>query len=123
MRIFYVALVVSFTYSCYAGGGNSDTFNGLYMNYDGAEYENAFVKCGSDEIWLIKKNNAYLELAKLYESSSLSQYGELLIEISGEFVAIDKKKYPKSHYVGEFSISEIVSYTSNPALIDKCRGQ
>ena len=116
-------LVLSFLSACMAsdGGNEKEFFSGLYISYEEAEYEGVFVECGSESVWLIVKDNMYDELEALYKSSELSRYDELLIKVEGKFTAIDKKEYPNSHYVGEFTISHVLNHSSDLAMIDECR--
>ncbi len=94
---------------------------GLYFSYEGAEYENAFVKCGSNEIWMIRKNGVYQTLDELYRSMNLSQYGELFIKVKGHYSAINRTRYPNTHYFGTFTIERIFSHSADPETIESCR--
>ena len=94
---------------------------GLYFSYKGAEYENAFVRCGSSEIWMIRKDGVYHTLEELYRSTNLSQYGELFIEIRGDYAAIDRDRYPNTHYSGTLTIQRIIRHSGDLEKIESCR--
>lgn len=109
--------------ACNAGEPNEERFKGLYFRYEGAEYESAFVRCSTDAIWQVEGDEAFKELVKLYKSksSSLSPYGELLIEAKGRFSPTDKTRFPNSHYAGVFRVTGLISHSTDPQKIAECR--
>jgi len=108
--------------SCNAmDGEETKTVKGLYINYEGAEYERAFIPCGSGDVWRIEGFEALEELFSAYESSTTSKFGELFVELKGKFSPVDKMQAPNSHIAGEFHIVEFISSSTDNDVIDKCR--
>lgn len=111
-----------FLSSCNASDGEAKLVKGLFINYEGAEYERAFIPCGSGEVWQVEGFKAFEELSMKYESSETSKYGELFVVLKGQFSPVDKVRFPDSHTAGEFHLVEFVRFSSDSAVIDECRG-
>ena len=125
MRQYLLAIVLNtiILSSCYANEAGIKHVKGLYVNYEGAEYERTFIPCNTDGAWWVDGGVAFNELTSLYRSSTLSKYGELYVELEGKFIPIDKAKYPDSHYSGDFQIVKLVGSSTDSKIIDTCRGK
>ena len=100
---------------------NPISVTGLYFSYNGAEYEDAFVGCGSKEIWKMGKNEIHRELDELYGSMNLSRHGEMVISARGHYTPIDRTRYPNSHYSGTFTLERVDAHSTDRATIEACR--
>lgn len=114
-----IVLHVAFLSPC---GASDQDVKGLYINYEGAEYERAFIPCSSEEVWRVEGFEALEELSMKYESSKTSEYGELFVVLKGRFSPVDKVRFPDSHTSGEFYLVEFISSSTDSAVIDECRG-
>lgn len=110
-----------FLSACNASEPKDELIKGLYFRYEGAEYESAFVQCSTDGIWRVEGNEAFNKLVKIYKSSKLSRYGELFIEAKGIVAPTDKTRFPSSHYVGVLHITDLINYSTDIQVIEKCR--
>jgi hypothetical protein len=107
--------------SCNAEIGSVEIAKGLYINYEGAEYEQTFIPCKSGAIWKVEGKAVLEKLSSIYKNSTLSKYGELYVEIKGIFSPIDKTQFPDSHYVGVFHLEDVVDVSTDTKVIDECR--
>lgn len=94
---------------------------GLYLSYPGAEYESTFAPCSSKRIWYVEDGGALNLLQNKYRSMPKSRCGEIFVVAKGRSTAVDRKKYPHSHYDGSFSISRLIHASSDRIKIAECR--
>ena len=117
----YILIIIfnlAFISSCKA---EENLIKGLYIDYEGAEYERTLIPCNSDESWKVEDSGAFQELSSLYKNSKLSKYGELYVELKGKHSVMNRNKFPNSHYSGTFHITTLVNSSTNSKLIEKCR--
>ena len=92
---------------------------GIYINYEGAEYETTLLECAGDA-WYAVSNGVRDQLTAIHKSSVLSKHGELLVEVRGVFRVDDD---PLSHYAGTVELLEVVDHVDGLTEIDDCAKQ
>lgn len=91
-----------------SAAGDRLEVSGKYLRYEGGEYESAFIPCAGNEVWSLNGGVAYSELVQKYRASAANKYGELLVTLQVTVTAIDKRKYPNSHYAATATVDRIV---------------
>lgn len=94
---------------------------GIYFSYEGAEYENTFIECQSEKVWVLTGDEELLRLQSRYNGSEKSKYGEIYIEIVGSYTPVDKSSFPQSHYDGFFLLKKLEKLSTDPSIIEDCR--
>ena len=87
----------------------SPGLSGRFTRYEGAEYENAFIPCGSKDVWSLEGGPALKELVKGYSKAAKNQYGEVMVTLRLDVTPVDKTKYPQSHYAAVAAVASVVS--------------
>ena len=107
---------------CSALSSNEGTeFSGLYLRYEGAEYESAFIPCHTNEVWWIEGGAAYDELVNIYRASTKNEFGEILVSLELNVERIHKTKYPNSHYDASATVSTVAVVAFDDDTIAACR--
>jgi hypothetical protein len=101
MSLLFAALLLA--------SSDSQPLVGKYIRYEEAEYESAFIPCGSEEVWPIEGGPAFTELVEGYNKAPKNQYGEVMVALYLKLTPIDKNKYPQSHYAGIATVANVVS--------------
>jgi hypothetical protein len=89
--------------------------SGIYFRIEDAEYESAFIPCGSKEIWWIEGGTAYGDLLKKYQVSSKEPDAELVVTLLLTVTQVDKRRFPNSHYAASATVDRIVQIGSSKA--------
>lgn len=119
--IFGINVIVMISLSCNSDSAKAQIVKGLYLDYEGGEYERTFIPCNSEEIWKVEGEDVYSQLSSIYKTSALTQYGELFIVVEGYHFPVDKSKFHSSHYSGVFQMLRIINTSVDAKSIDECR--
>lgn len=116
-----LALLMMIAVHAACTGAATQSLRGLYVNYEGAEYENVVVECSSGRVWNVGDNDVLAAIQAAYKVTPKSEYGEVLVELQGEFRAYDRDQFPNSHEFGEFVATSIVRVWSDSKELEECR--
>lgn len=100
-----------------------DIYRGKFINYPETDYEGVFIPCSAGEVWSVVEDEYYFEILDIYNNNPLSEYGALYFELKGDVESIDRVKYPQSHISAFFTVNEIIGYSSDEVLIDRCNSK
>lgn len=94
---------------------------GLYLRYEGAEYESAFIPCHKNEVWWLEGGIAYDDLVDKYRASAKNEFGEILVSLRLKVEPTDRAKYPNSHYHASATVMAVAAVSSDVEEIEACR--
>ena len=120
-----LALALSILSACIAGGDGiaERVSDGLFVNYEGAEYERAFIECDTSQVWLVAESDLQRQLRVLYNSPETRASGGLLVEIKGYFSLWDVTDRPGAHYHGDLTVVELIRHSNSMEELDECRNR
>ena len=112
-KLIILTVTLLLNMSCAFAAPTEITVEGMYLRYEGGEYQSALTPCGSFDIWRVEeKGEAYLDLLKQYKTLTHSKYGEIYIKAKGRLLPIDKGLFPDTHYSSTFTLKELLLYSS-----------
>ncbi len=110
MRFLIFVFLVFLCAACNAG----KSVRGVYFF---SHETSAFVPCGTNDLWWFDgQSKTFNEIMEIYLQIVDEEYGNLYLELEGEFT----KKYGNSDYVGIFEPMKIISHSKDGKLIFEC---
>ena len=109
--------------ACSINASSTEVFDGLYLRYEGAEYESAFIPCKVSGVWFITGEEALEQLKIKYSNLPHSKYGEIWASLELVVEPIDKDENPNSHYEAVATVVSIINAEYDEGKIASCRHQ